>query len=111
MAESPWRLLGAIELSSQRHWIIFWDGYAWDRFVDLIDVSGQELRFPRLVTAFDDSVVVGQFYSSIFNMTLAQMDDVHDAMIENPDLEVMERGGQRRKGASIEGTDTVRMKR
>jgi three-Cys-motif partner protein len=67
---------------------------------------------PRLVTEFGDVVGVGQFYSSIYNMTPAHMDDVHSAMIENPDLEVItENGGERRKSGTIEGTDTLRMKR
>lgn len=40
------------------------------------------------------------------------MDDIHAAMIENPDLEVItERGGERRKGGTIEMTDTLRMKK
>jgi hypothetical protein len=44
-------------------------------------------------------------------MTPAHMDDVHSAMIENADLEVItENGGERRKSGTIEGTDTLRMK-
>jgi len=85
----------------------------------LFDVSGRERAkqqlledIPRLVTEFGDVVGVGQFYGSIYNMTPAHMDDVHSAMIENPDLEVVtEKGGVRRKGGTIEGTDTLRMKR
>jgi hypothetical protein len=85
----------------------------------LFDVSGRESArqqlledIPRLVTEFGDVVDVGQFYSSIYNMTPAHMDDVHSAMIENPDLEVItEKGGERRKSGTIEGTDTLRMKR
>jgi hypothetical protein len=67
---------------------------------------------PRLVSEFGDVVGVGQFYSSIYNQTPAHMDDVHSAMIENPDLEVItDKGGERRKGGTIEGTDTLRMKK
>jgi hypothetical protein len=66
---------------------------------------------PRLVSEFGDVVSVGQFYSSIYNMTPAHMDDVHAAMIENPDLEVItEKGGERRKSGTIEATDTLRAK-
>lgn len=67
---------------------------------------------PRLVSDFGDVVGVGQFYRSIYNQTPAHMDDIHSAMIENPDLEVItEKGGERRKGGTIEGTDTLRMKK
>ena len=66
---------------------------------------------PRLVSEFGDVVSVGQFYSSIYNMTPAHMDDVHAAMIENPDLEVItEKGGERQKSGTIEATDTLRAK-
>jgi three-Cys-motif partner protein len=85
----------------------------------LFDLDGRESArkqlmedIPRLVSEFGDVVGVGQFYSSIYNQTPAHMDDVHSAMIENPDLEVItEKGGERRKGGTIEGADTLRMKK
>ena len=85
----------------------------------LFDVSGRESArqqllddIPRLVSEFGDVVGLGQFYSSIYNMTSAHMDDVHTAMIENPDLEVItENGGERRKGSTIDSSDTLRLKR
>jgi three-Cys-motif partner protein len=84
----------------------------------LFDVSGRQAAkqqllddIPRLVTTFGDAVSVGQFYESIYNMTPAHMDDVHAAMIENPDLEVRTpNGGDRRKGSQIAAGDTLRMK-
>jgi three-Cys-motif partner protein len=67
---------------------------------------------PRLVTDFGDAVGVGQFYASIYNITPAHMDDIHSAMIENTDLEVLtEAGGERRKHNTIRFDDTLRMKR
>jgi three-Cys-motif partner protein len=67
---------------------------------------------PRLVTDFGDAVGVGQFYASIYNITPAHMDDIHSAMIENADLEVLtEAGGERRKPNTIRFDDTLRMKR
>jgi hypothetical protein len=49
------------------------------------------------VTEFGDAVGVGDFYGSIYNATPAHMDDVHAAIIENPDIEVItEQGGERR---------------
>jgi three-Cys-motif partner protein len=85
----------------------------------LFDVSGQKRAkaqlmddIPRLVTEFGDAVNMGQFYSSIYNMTPAHMDDIHGAMIENSDLEIItEAGGERRKPNTIRSDDTLRMKK
>lgn len=84
----------------------------------LFDISGRNAAkqqlfddVPRLVAEFGDVVGVGQFYGNIYNMTPAHMDDIHAAMIENPDLEVItEQGGERRKSSSIVASDTLRMK-
>jgi len=84
----------------------------------LFDVSGRtEAKrqlsedIPRLVTEFGDAIGVSEFYMSIYNMTPAHMDDVHAAIIENPDIEVItERGGERRKANTIELGDTLRIK-
>jgi len=84
----------------------------------LFDVSGRtEAKkqlsedIPRLLTDFGDAVGVGEFYGSIYNMTPAHMDDVHAAIIDNPDLEVItETGGERRKANTIGPGDTLRMK-
>jgi hypothetical protein len=66
---------------------------------------------PRLVTDFGDVVPVSQFYGSIYNMTPAHMDDIHEAMIENTDLEIVtESGGVRRRPNTIKPSDTLRMK-
>jgi len=85
----------------------------------LFDVSGRAHAkkqllddIPRLVTEFGDVVGVGQFYQSIYNMTPAHTDEIHSAMIENPDMEVVtEQGGERRKPNTIVTSDTLRMKR
>lgn len=85
----------------------------------LFDVSDRERSkmqllddIPRLVAKFGDAVNVGQFYSSIYNMTPAHMDEIHAAMIENPDLEVVtEGGGERRSTNTIRPDDTLRIKR
>ena len=84
----------------------------------LFDVSGRaEAKkqlsedIPRLVTEFGDAISVAEFYGSIYNMTPAHMDDIHAAIIENPDLEVVtEQGGERRKANTIGSSDTLRMK-
>ena len=85
----------------------------------LFDVSGrsqakQQLLedIPRVVTEFGDAICVGEFYGSIYNMTPSHMDDIHAAMVENPDLEILtDAGGVRRKPNTIRADDTLRMKR
>lgn len=85
----------------------------------LFDISGRTSAkhqlledIPRLVTDFGDAVGVGEFYGSIYNMTPAHMDDIHAAMIENGDLQVLTPGGgERRKANTIDAADTLRMRR
>ena len=85
----------------------------------LFDVSGRNTArkqlvddIPRLVAEFGDTVGMGEFYGSIYNMTPAHMDDVHAAIIENTDLSVVtETGGERRKANTIGAEDTLRLKR
>jgi three-Cys-motif partner protein len=68
---------------------------------------------PRLISGYGDAVNVGDFYGSIYNATPAHTDDVHFAMIENPDLEVItaDGGGERRKANTIKASDILRMKK
>ena len=85
----------------------------------LFDISGRKVAkqqlledIPRLVTDFGDAVGVGEFYGSIYNMTPSHTDDIHAAMIENPDIEVLTSvGGERRKANTIDASDTLRMKK
>jgi len=51
------------------------------------------------------------FYESIYNVTPAHTDDVHAAIIENPDLEVITPiGGERRKANAIGVNDVIKVK-
>ncbi len=85
----------------------------------LFDLSGrtqakQQLLddIPRLLSGFGDAVGVAEFYASIYNVTPAHAEEIHGAMIESPDLEVVtEAGGERRKANTISPGDTLRMKR
>lgn len=66
---------------------------------------------PRMVMETGDAMSVGEFYESAYNATPAHKDDVHDAMIESPDLEIITTaGGARRKANTIENTDVIRLK-
>jgi hypothetical protein len=67
---------------------------------------------PRLVSEFGDVIGVGGFYESIYNATPAHMDDIHAAIIDSPDLEVItEAGGERRKANTIVVGDIIRIKK
>jgi three-Cys-motif partner protein len=67
---------------------------------------------PRLVTESGDAMSVNDFYASIYNITPAHADDVHAALIESPDLEVITpTGGERRKSNTIRIDDVIKIKR
>ena len=66
---------------------------------------------PRLVTETGDAMPVMDFYESIYNVTPAHADDIHTAIIENPDLEVITpAGGERRKANTIGVNDVIKVK-
>jgi three-Cys-motif partner protein len=66
---------------------------------------------PRLISESGDTVVVGDFYASIYNETPAHSDDVHSAIMENPEIEVhTSTGGMRRKANTIVAGDTLKFK-
>ncbi|OYW34123.1 MAG: hypothetical protein B7Z41_03380 [Rhizobiales bacterium 12-66-7] len=67
---------------------------------------------PRFLTEVGDTIQVGSFYKSIYNTTPAHSDDIHAAIIENPDLEVItDVGGERRKANTIAVSDIIHLKR
>lgn len=84
----------------------------------LFDVSGRASAkdqllgdIPRLITESGDAMSVMDFYESIYNVTPAHTDDVHAAIIENPDLEVITPiGGERRKANTIGVNDVIKVK-
>jgi hypothetical protein len=66
---------------------------------------------PRLVTESGDAMSIMDFYESIYNLTPAHADDVHAAIIESPDLEVVTpAGGERRKANTISVNDVIKVK-
>ena len=67
---------------------------------------------PRLVTESGDTMSVVDFYESIYNATPSHADDVHAAIIENPDLEVLTpTGGERRTAHTIRVDDVIKLRR
>lgn len=66
---------------------------------------------PRLLTETGDAMPMTEFYEGIYNVTPAHADDVHAAIIENPDLQVITpSGGERRKANTIGVNDVIKMK-
>jgi three-Cys-motif partner protein len=67
---------------------------------------------PRLISEHGDAIGVQDFYAAVYNITPAHSDDVHTAIIENPDIEVITpAGGERRKARTISVDDTIKLKR
>ena len=85
----------------------------------LFDDEGREAAknqllgdIPRLLTESGDAMPVKEFYESIYNITPAHTNDIHAAIIENPDLEIITpAGGERRKANTISVDDTIILKR
>ena len=83
-------------------------------------ISGSASRFPSLKlnsinwclwSDFDDVLGVEEFYEEIYNLTPAHKDDIHSAISENPDLEVITpSGGERRKANTISIGDVIKLK-
>jgi three-Cys-motif partner protein len=66
---------------------------------------------PRLISESGDVIEVSSFYENIYNATPAHTDDVHAAIIDNPDIEVITpAGGQRRKANTIDVNDILKLK-
>lgn len=84
----------------------------------LFDLSGRNNAknqlledVPRLIADSGDAIGVGDFYESIYNATPAHTDDVHAAIIENPDVEVITpAGGERRSVNTIHVGDVLKIK-
>ena len=84
----------------------------------LFDLSGREAAktqlltdIPKLISGSGDVIGVSDFYESIYNTTPAHTDDVHSAIIENPDVEVITpAGGERRKANTIAIGDMLKLK-
>lgn len=66
---------------------------------------------PRLISESGDVMSVNDFYENIYNSTPAHADDVHAAIMDNPDVEVITlAGGERRKANTITVNDTIKLK-
>jgi three-Cys-motif partner protein len=85
----------------------------------LFDQNGRETAksqltddVPRLLSDFGDVIGISDFYETIYNSTPAHADDIHQAIIENRDIEVITPGGgERRKANKIDIRDVMKLKR
>ncbi|MBV1866258.1 MAG: hypothetical protein KUG74_17735 [Rhodobacteraceae bacterium] len=67
---------------------------------------------PRLICENGDIITAEDFYLSFYNETPAHKDDIHQSIMDNPDLEVTTaNGGERRKAHTIKSEDTIHLKR
>jgi len=66
---------------------------------------------PRLISEYGDALTVGEFYMAAYNETAAHSDDIHEMIIENPDVQVLTpSGGERRKANTIHPDDILAIK-
>ena len=78
------------------------------------DAARQELPddIARLIHEGGDTLLVSDFYRSIYNQTPAHSDDIHSAIMDSADLEVVtSSGGERRKAHTIGRDDIIRLKK
>jgi hypothetical protein len=65
----------------------------------------------RLISESGDVIGMGNFYENTYNITPAHTNDVHAAIIDNPDIEVITpSGGERRKAKTIVVSDVLKLK-
>lgn len=63
----------------------------------------------RVVTDGGDTLQVLDFYEGVYNATPAHMDDIHTAIVENPELQVITpKGGKRQKPGTISINDFLK---
>lgn len=66
---------------------------------------------PRLVSEAGDAMPVGDFYVDAYNSTPAHMDDIHAAMIDSPDIQIITTsGGERRRPNTITANDIIKVR-
>lgn len=66
---------------------------------------------PRLISESGDAITMQDFYAVAYSETPAHSDDIHEVILENPDMEILtELGGKRRKPKTIKPTDILKLK-
>ena len=63
---------------------------------------------PEFIRKSGDSMYVSDFYEGIYNLTPSHSDDIHEVLIESPDITIItENGGERRSKNTINLTDII----
>ena len=83
----------------------------------LFDDPGREMAkeqliddIPRLIADSGDVMGMADFYGNIYNMTPAHTEDIHAAIIDNPDITaITSAGGERRKANTIAVNDVLKL--
>lgn len=66
---------------------------------------------PKLVAESGDAMAMEDFYRAAYSETPAHSNDIHEMIMENPDVEVItESSGERRKANTIKAADTLKLK-
>lgn len=66
---------------------------------------------PKVIAANGNRLTVEHFYNAVYNLTPAHNDDIHQAMLDNPDLEVITPAGRlRRVARTIHSEDVISLK-
>ena len=66
---------------------------------------------PRMISEAGDAMEVEEFYRRAYNSTPAHAADIHSAILESPDIEVITLGGgERRKAHTIMSSDVLKLK-
>ena len=84
----------------------------------LFDNPGREVSrtqliedIPRLISDSGDAMAMADFYQGIYNETPAHADDIHAALLANPDIAIITpRGGERRKASAIAVNDILKLR-
>lgn len=77
------------------------------------DVAAEQLfdDVPRSIAAFGDAIEMIEFYREVYNETPAHSADIHQTMIDNPDIAVFTpEGGERRKPHTIRTGDMLTLR-
>lgn len=98
--------------------MLAYDPQAADAQLYLFDTDSRSLAIgalyediPRFIAQSGNMIPVDEFYAATYSETPAHSDDIHQSIIDNPDIEVITRnGGKRRQASAIRIDDVLKLK-